>query len=353
MKASNRLIAVIVGLALLVSLLLFSMTYSVRFNEVALVTTFSKAGSEKAVQTEPGLHFKLPAPIQGTKKFDRRLQLVDTRLDTQATKDGLLVVVQAFVMWRIDDSPGGVLKFDKSFGAIDDGARHIETRLQSALSALSEYDFNELIGPDNKLAEAEEAIQARLAGRGAGQTKTLAETGVIIESIGLSRVLLPVGTTRNVIDRMQAQREGRAVAVRDRGATQAVTIKAEATNIASRIGSHARRLASKIRADGDRLASASVGIMNEDSEFATYLIWLDALERTTAGTSTFFLPPSIPPFHLLQFNENGLAGAIPKPAGELTPTRAAVSGGERIAGDGAGGSATPGDEASPATSEGN
>jgi membrane protease subunit HflC len=315
----NKIIAVVVGAALLLALLTFTMTYPLRFYEVALVTTFGNPGGEDSVKKEPGLHVKLPAPIQAVKTFDRRLQLVDTRLETQATRDGLQVVVQAFTFWRIDDSPQGVINFNQAFGSIDEAHDQLEARMRSAMGALSEFEFDELMGEGNRLAEAEERIKERLmlAGSVSGESaRTLADLGVKIERVGLSQIMLPVETTQSVVTRMTEERQLRANMYMNQGLSKSTTIASEAAGKAERIKRYADRLAAILRARGDELAASSITVMNEDPEFAVFLIWLDGLERTTAGATTFFLPPTIAPFHLLSFDRAGLAGT-PKPEGEM------------------------------------
>lgn len=333
----NKIIAVVIGAALLVALLTFTMTYSVPFHAVALVTTFGNPGGDESVKTEPGLHVKMPAPIQSVKTFDRRLQLVDTRLETQATKDGLQVVVQAFTFWRIDDSAQGVLNFNQAFGSIDEAHDQLAGRMRSAVGAISEFEFEELVGEGNRLAEAEERIKQRLmtAGAVSGQaTRTLADLGVVVERVGLSQVMLPVETTQSVVGRMREERDLRAGMFMQRGQSEAASILSEAAGKSQRIRNYADRLAAGLRARGDTLAASSIAIMNEDPEFAVFLIWLDGLERTTRGATTFFLPPTMAPFHLLSFDRAGLAGT-PKPEDampEIVPigTQGAAEGDGRL-----------------------
>ncbi len=320
----NSIIALVIGGALLVALLMFSMTYSVRFNEVALITTFGNAGDANSVKVEPGLHLKLPAPIQAARTFDRRLQLVDTRLETHTTRDGLQVEVQAFTFWRIDDSPQGVLDFNESFGSIEAARDQLESRMRSAVGALSEFEFEELVGEGNRLVEAEERIKQRLMASGAmteGGAGTLADLGIRIEKVGLSQIMLPVQTTTSVVTRMKDEREQRAGEFMDRGASEATNIASATAATVETIEHYAGRLAAELRARGDELATRSIAIMNEDPEFAVFLIWLDGLERTTQGVSTFFLPTSMAPFHLLDFEGGDFAGApMPRDATpELIP----------------------------------
>lgn len=309
----NKTIAFIVGAVLVVMLALFMTTYSLRFNEVAVVTTFGEASGPGAVEREPGLHFKLPVPIQSAKTFDRRLQVMDTRLETQATKDGRQVVVQAFALWKINDQDAqSILNFDRAYGSIDRAKDDIEARMRSAVSAISQFEFDELIGENSRLDEAEDAILQRLAS-GEGN-ESLAGLGVEIVEVGLSQVILPIETTQSVIERMKDERDTRAEIIRIQGESDYQRIISEGAEKADRIRAFADRLATQIRAQGDSLASAAIKEMTTlDPEFATFLIWLDALEQVAQNNSTYFIPTNFAPFHLL--NVGGQVGRIPQPAG--------------------------------------
>ncbi len=55
----KKTMAVLIGAGLLVLLVLFSSTYTVRYHELAIKTRFGKIRGD-SVQTEAGLHFQLP-----------------------------------------------------------------------------------------------------------------------------------------------------------------------------------------------------------------------------------------------------------------------------------------------------
>jgi len=303
---NSKIVAVVIGLVLLVALLGFSMTYSVRFSEVAIVTTFGKATT---IQSSPGLHFKWPVPIQSATKYDSRLQTVDTRMETHATSDGLQVIAQAFVLWRID--PERVLDFNGHFGSIEAASSAIESRMRSAGGAISEFEFAELIGRDNNLPEVEDRITQRLTAAGA-DSRSLAELGVRIEDVGLSQILLPVETTKKVVERMKKEKDEAAERIRSESNAFAQGIRSDGQRMAQVILDHADRVANRIRAEGDALSRVSVAKLNEDPAFAQFLFWLDALEKSTGGATTFFMPVNIAPFHLFDPERIGTPG-IPQP----------------------------------------
>ena len=106
----SKSIAIIVGLVLLVALVLFSMTYTVSFHEVAIKTRFGKTTADSIV-TEPGLKFRLPLFADRVTVYDTRLQVRETPLETIQTADGRQVVTRAFMLWKVNTNGQEPLKF--------------------------------------------------------------------------------------------------------------------------------------------------------------------------------------------------------------------------------------------------
>ena len=67
----NKSMAIFIGVVLLIVLLVFSMTYTVNYNEVAIRTRFGRADSS-SIEREPGLKFRMPL-------FGDRFTTVDSR----------------------------------------------------------------------------------------------------------------------------------------------------------------------------------------------------------------------------------------------------------------------------------
>ena len=75
---------------------LFMVTFSVRFTEAAVVTTFGKASETSVVNQdgdEAGLYFKWPYPVQSVTKYDRRVRILESRSETQLTADDRPIIV--------------------------------------------------------------------------------------------------------------------------------------------------------------------------------------------------------------------------------------------------------------------
>ncbi|MEY2770586.1 MAG: Modulator of FtsH protease HflC, partial [Pseudomonadota bacterium] len=98
----NRLILWISGLGLLL-LAASSTVFVVDQRQFGVVYSL---GQIKSVITEPGLHFKLPPPLQNVRYIDKRLLNLDSP-DTEPmlTAEKQRVVIDWYVRWRITD-PG-------------------------------------------------------------------------------------------------------------------------------------------------------------------------------------------------------------------------------------------------------
>jgi membrane protease subunit HflC len=325
----NKPIAVGVGLLMLVLLLLFSTTYTVKFNEVAIKQTFGRT-SDESVITTAGLHFRLPVFIDKVDKLDTRLQLVESPAEEITTKDGLQIVVRAYLLWRIDTTQTGTseagdpvhrgpLDFFNAFGTMDGAAQSLRGQFRTEFTgALGEYTFGDLIGRESRLADAELSIKNALA-------PTLASRGVEARAVGISQISLPPKTSSAVLKRMEATRNVLAEGEREIGAAEAESIRGAGNRQADKIMAFAALRAEQIRAEGQREAQKYLDQMGEDEDLAIFLVWLDTLERTLFRNTTVILPTTgFAPYHLL--NPSGVAfeGAIPQPMAGATPELAEV-----------------------------
>ena len=90
---------------------------------------------------------------------------------------------------------------------------------------------------------------------------------------------------------------------------------AEASTKADRIRAYAGRRAEEIRAEGEARAAKYLEQMQEEPELATFLVWLDALQRSLSKNTTLILPWNAAPWHLMQPGTAAqtAAGDIPQP----------------------------------------
>jgi modulator of FtsH protease HflC len=237
----SRLVTVFV--ALFVALLLLSSTlFVVDQRRYAIVFAL---GEVREVITEPGLHFKLPPPLQNVVYLDKRILTLDTpdseRFTTSEKKN---LLVDAFVKWRITDPRG----FYRSFGGD-------ETRVRDRMSSIIKSALNDQIASrtvrqviSTERAPMMEAVRAKVAA-------DVKQLGVELVDVRLKRVDFVDEINGAVFDRMKAERVRVASELRSTGAAEAEKIKADADRQRSVILAEAFRDAQKIMGEGDAKAS--------------------------------------------------------------------------------------------------
>lgn len=336
----QRILIIVVVAAVFLS---FMMTYTVRFNERAVVTTLGKAG-EGSVITEPGLRFKLPPPLQEVVKYDKRLRYIQSDQEAQQTANRAQVIVTSFLTWRVDDP----LKFFRRFGGAGDSEREhyqeaekiLRSKLRSASSAVSQYTLQELISDgaaSSKLPQVESDMLARLSATDAADG-ALSEYGITPVAVGISGLALPQETTEKVFESMKAARLKIANDTVSQGTSLASTIKSGAESDAKKITAFVEQLAARIRNQGDIEAAKYLEQLRDDPQLAIFLENMNFLRTAFGQQTTLVLPTSMPGLELLRpdASKNFRAGQIPGP--NLAPLTA--PGGTR--------SAAPAGAASPA-----
>lgn len=300
----NKPIVIVIGLVLLASLLLFSTTYTVKYHEVGIKTRFGRATG--GVISEPGLGFKWPKPIDSVITLDRRLQMIETPLETIQTADGQQLVVRAFLLWKIDEAEGGPLRFYNSYASADAAEESLRNEFRTAVKrGVSNYRFNELIGENSHIGDAESSIKEELTGT--------RDKGVVPLTVGFRQMSLPAKTTTAVISRMNSERKQLAEIERLKGTAEGQRIRSEAGIDVDKIRAFANQRAEEIRAQGDAEAARYLKEMSQDEELAIFLVWIDALEKSLSDNTTFILQTDVAPWHLMDRNARVNAEGIPMP----------------------------------------
>ncbi len=315
------------GLASLfvLAIIAFAFSYTVRFTESAVVTTFGRAG-EDAVITEPGLKFKWPYPIQSVTKYDTRLRVLQTRSQTQQTAEDSQVIVEAFATWRVSNPLVFFQRFSNAGSQAEDHFEQAEdilrNVLRSALGETSKYRLDELFNADpskSKFAELERRVFEEVAG-GGEQDRDLSDYGIEVAMVGINRVVLPEETTDKVIQRMGAVRDGLAASLESQGDARATAIRAKADADARKIRAFAERRAAEIRAKGEDEAAEYLAQQSIEPELAVFLQNIEMMKNAMA--KRFTLVVSASDFGMSLFSPSALEGLG---AGELPITLPADS----------------------------
>ena len=293
----NRLVVFLLGLVLFAFFAGMLFTFQVKFDEVALVATFGRVTEASVVNRsgdQAGLHLKWPWPIQEVVRMDRRMFVLEDRLEQQETRDRQVVIAKAYAVWRIDDP----LAFYRLFHSNEGAEAFLRERLRAAKAEISLFTFDELTSADPadlRLDEVQQALASRIRSDLEGH-----DSGIHVADVGISRILLPERITQSVFMRMKQTRQRFAQNARSEGKAVAQRITAQTNSDRQRMIAFAERVAQHIRAEGDAAAAKYYAEYNRNPEFALFLRKLEALERSLKKNTTFVLDTESPPFELLR-----------------------------------------------------
>ncbi len=96
----KHIVVIALGVTIVTILLLYMMTFTVRWQEKLLVLTFDKISREV---DEAGLHWKVPM-FQKAVKFDTRIRTLQQQSTEIETRDKQTIIVSVYVNWRISEA---------------------------------------------------------------------------------------------------------------------------------------------------------------------------------------------------------------------------------------------------------
>lgn len=292
----------ILAAAVVLVVALFMLTFTVRFTEVGVVTTFGKADAGSIV-TEPGLKMRWPYPIQNVTLYDTRSRFVKLSSEQQQTSDSRQVVVESFLLWKVSDP----LKFYQRFSGESTEAREhydsanqlLRSLLRASMSEIGRYRLDQLFSPEinsSKLPELEQAILTRLTTSGGANSggTNLDDYGVEVSLVGITRVEFPEETNKDVFERMKATRQRIASEAESEGAAQALKIQKDAETSAALILAFAEQRAAQIRSEGDYEAAKYLAQLAEDPSLAVFIENIKFMKNLISKRTTLVLPTSMP-----------------------------------------------------------
>ncbi len=257
---------------------------------VGMMCVFTVNQTEKAIKFrlgeivkddyEPGLYFKLPL-INNIKKFDARIQTMDSKPERFLTAEKKNVIVDSFVKWRIDN----VAAFYTTVaGDIDQANLRLDQIIKDAFrSEFSKRNIRQLVSTDRN------AIREILI---KNSKIVAANFGLEIIDVQVMRIDLPPEVSSSVYRRMEAERERVAREFRSQGAEAAERIRADADRQRVVTLANAFRDAEKLRGEGDATsAEIYATAYGADTEFFTFYRSLNAYKKTFSNSSIMVLDP--------------------------------------------------------------
>ncbi|MEO1007354.1 MAG: SPFH domain-containing protein [Planctomycetota bacterium] len=316
MPKTKFLVSMLVAAAFVVVLVLYSVTYTVRFTEVAVVTRLGQIVDTRA---EPGLGGKLFYPIDSVTKYETTSRLTQAKIETYQTRDDRQLIIGAFAIWRIKPEEADV--FYRRFGSAGTRDEHyeaaatlVEDTLRSAMSELSSYAMAELFTPnegESRLDELEAAVLAQMKANLEGQGER--SFGIEVQQTGLARVTLPQQTTEAALERMRQDRARLVTELEGQGESEAQAIRSTATSQANIIREFAENRAKEIRSLGEAEAAQYLAAMQANPDLAIFLKQLEMLDQSQFSRATLIFSTAAPGLNLLDPSlfANARPGEIP------------------------------------------
>jgi modulator of FtsH protease HflC len=261
------------------------------FIVISMMCMFTVGQTEKAIKFnlgqivkddyQPGLHFKWPF-INNVKKFDSRIQTMDSKPERFLTMEKKNVIVDSFVKWRI----GNVTTFYTVVaGDIDQANLRLDQIIKDAFRGeFGKRNIKQLVSTDRR------AIRDILI---TNAKPLAANLGMEIIDVQVMRIDLPPEVSSSVFRRMEAERERVAREFRSEGAEAAEKIRADADRQRIVTLANAFRDAEKLRGEGDaKSAEIYAKAFGADTEFFTFYRSLNAYKKTFSNSGMMLVDPN-------------------------------------------------------------
>ena len=245
-------------------------------------------GKPVRIITEPGLHIKVPFPIQEKNVFDNRLLEYDSPPEEILSKDKKSLIVDNYVRWQIVDP----LQFLKTVQAIPTALSRMDDIVYSELRReLGTHDMVEII------TENREELMEKVT---VASNKATLDYGIEVVDVRIRRVDLPSQNEESIYARMDAERKRQANKFRSEGEEEAQKIRATTDRDKTIILADAYKQAERIRGEGDAKAvEVYADAYSADPKFYEFVRTLDAYKKIIDDKTMLVLPSDSRLFNLL------------------------------------------------------
>jgi membrane protease subunit HflC len=267
------LAAIVVAVGALATVAYFAL-FIVHVNEQAIVLEF---GKPVKIINEPGLFWKIPV-VQTVEYFDKRILDLDNAPQEVTASDQKRIVVDSFARYRIVNP----LLFYQTVRE----QRNVRSRLGPVVEAalrrvLGGSTFQDVV------RDKREALMKRIAQQVNEEGK---EFGLEVVDVRIKRADLPEQNSKNIFDRMRAERQREAAEFRAEGAGAANRIRANADREVTIIKADATRKGELTRGEGDAERNRIFAeAFNRDPDFFAFYRSMQAYEQGIKSSDTRML----------------------------------------------------------------
>ncbi|MEM5457337.1 protease modulator HflC [Paraburkholderia phytofirmans] len=293
----NKIIALVVA----VVIVLFAASSMVFVVDQRHMAVLSSHGDEAPSLLGPGLHVKLPPPLQTVTLVDNRIQSLDAPdEDRYVTSDKIDLLANPVLKYRVTDPL-------KLLAETRGDAQSLPDRLallsRSALGdAFAKVTLSDALARQQAVAD-----EARAA-----MDKAAASLGVSVVDVQLTRVDFPASMADSVYKRMIAARQQVAADERAKGTAEADKIKEDAVGQQQAILADGYRQAQTIKGEGDaKAAQIAADAYGSDPQFYQFYQSMQAYKNTFKPGDVIVVDPSNEFFRFMRSPTGGAAPDAP------------------------------------------
>ena len=297
----NKIIALVVA----VVIVLFAASSMVFVVDQRHMAVLSSHGDEAPSLLGPGLHVKLPPPLQTVTLVDNRIQSLDAPdEDRYVSSDKIDLLANPVLKYRVTDPL-------KLLAETRGDAQSLPDRLallsRSALGdAFAKVTLSDALARQQAVAD-----EARAA-----MDKAAASLGVSVVDVQLTRVDFPASMADSVYKRMIAARQQVAADERAKGTAEADKIKEDAVGRQQAILADGYRQAQTIKGEGDaKAAQIAADAYGSDPQFYQFYQSMQAYKNTFKPGDVIVVDPSNEFFRFMRSPTGGAApdaSAVPR-----------------------------------------
>jgi membrane protease subunit HflC len=285
----NIAIPILIAVIFLV-MVVYLVTFQVRETESAFVTRFGKPVREI---TAPGLYAKWPTPIEQVHKFDARMRVLEAELGETTTSGTVPIIVNTYVVWRVAEP----LKFLNAVKTIENAESKLRNQINDTQNrVIGQHAFGEFVNSDPDRIKFDQ-IQAQMLADLKEPVRK--DYGIEIKTLGIKQLKISAEVTKQVFERMKAERQRRTDATISEGDAEAGRIRAEANMKREMLIAAAEARAKTVRGQGDADAAKYYKMLEEDPQLAIFLRNIEAFVASLKERATIIIPADADPFRLL------------------------------------------------------
>jgi modulator of FtsH protease HflC len=311
--ARNRPLRFLIAALILGAAIAAACLVMVEAGQAVVVTRF---GDPVRVVTHPGLTWRIPSPIEDTIAVNLRLRTTLSGLQDVGTRDGLRVLIQAYIAWQVPGDSEHITQFLRAVrNEPDAAAQQLRTLLGSVLeTTASNFYLANLINTDAQqvaLDRFEQQLHDRI------RADVLRVYGITVRQVGIERLTLSSETLMATVARMTADRETLSAERTAEGQRAAAEIRSSADRDARVTVAKAKADAAEIEAKS-RLEAAEIyaKAFGENPDLYTLLRSLDTLDTIVGSNVRLILRTDAAPFRMLVEGPLGAGREVASPSKE-------------------------------------